>query len=624
MRNPGPGRWATVRNFIGELRRRNVLRAAVLYVGAVWALAQGIAQLGPEIGAPEGATRWFLIAAGIGFPLWLMLSWRYEFTAQGIKLESEIAGADEASRRSHNRKTDVVIITILAVAVVLLLTDRLVEPEQTVVIAAPAVPADSNSIAVLPFDGGGDPGQRSFSDGLSEGFIIALAQIKGLRVINPKSSFQFRDSKEDGRTIAAKLGVSHLLEGSVRRMGDTVRISATLIRAADGSTLWADSFDRPYRDLFALQDQITAQVATALKAQLLPKPQAAEQSDRPPSGNLEAYDAYVQARVVGATDAGKALELYNRAIALDPAYGMAYAWKANTLIDVVAGGGFTGKAVDQALREADAAVAMAMRLAPKQAAPHFARGWLLVVRDFNWKEGEAELRKAVELAPDDGDALYQLGAVRASQGDLKQAVELTRRALKINPLDANWYRWLASYLMPLGRLDEARQAIDKAIELEPKGIYNHYLLATIGVLRKDPAAAQKAAEAEPEGAWRVFALALAAQIGTDRAAADARMNDCIRLYPEGWAFQIAQVHALRGEPDAMFQWLDKAWKVHDPGMQSLLYDALLLRYRNDPRYAALARKVGLPWPPAALPAPPAAPANPAAATPAPTPTPASG
>lgn len=604
------------RNFISELRRRNVLRAAVLYIGAVWALAQGIAQLGPSVGAPESVTRWFLIAAAFGFPLWLVLSWRYEFTAQGIKRDSEVAIADVASRRSQNRRTDLVIIVVLAVAVVLLLTDRVVQRTEPVA-QGPAVVADKNSIAVLPFDsGGGDQGQQAFSDGLSEGFIIALAQIKGLRVINPKSSFQFRGSSDDNRAIAAKLGVSHLLEGTVRRMGDTVRVSATLIRASDGSTLWADNFDRPYKDLFALQDQITAQVATALKSQLLPKPPpAAGQTDRPPSGNLEAYDAYVQARVVGATDAGKALELYNRAIALDNNYGVAYAWKAFTLVDAVAGGGVTGKDAEKFLKDADAAAAQAIRLAPNQAAAHIARGWYLITRDFNWKEGEAELRKAVALAPNDGDALYQLGVALAGQGDLKQAIDLTRHALKINPLDANWYRGLAAYLMPSGRLDEARQAINKAIELEPKAFYNHYLLAIIEILRKDPAAAQKAASAEPEGAWRVFALAMAAQLGNDHAAADERRDAVMRGYPEGWAFQIAQVYAVRGEPDAMFQWLEKARVARDPGMQSLLYDALLLRYRNDPRYAALAKQVGLPWPPAAVTAAPA-PASPPATAPA--------
>ncbi len=238
--------------FIGELKRRNVPRAAILYIGSVWALAQGIAQLGPELGAPDSATRWFLIAAAIGFPLWLVVSWRYEFTSQGIKLESEVDD-NALDARKVKRRTDLIIIGVLAIAVVLLLTDRVVE--RTMPAQAVQVAAAGNSIAVLPFDNqSSDKDQQYFSDGLSEGFIIALSRIDGLRVINRKSSFEFRDSKDDSKAIAAKLGVSHLLEGSVSRVGDTVRIRASLTKAADGSTLWAENYDCFYKDLFALQD----------------------------------------------------------------------------------------------------------------------------------------------------------------------------------------------------------------------------------------------------------------------------------------------------------------------------------------------------------------------------------
>lgn len=593
--------------FIGELKRRNVPRAAILYIGSVWALAQGIAQLGPELGAPESATRWFLIAAAIGFPLWLAFSWRYEFTSHGLKLEGEVDD-NAPDARKVKRRTDLIIIGVLAIAVVLLLTDRLVErtsPAQAVQVAQVG-----NSIAVLPFENqSSDKDQQYFSDGLSEGFIIALARIDGLRVINRKSSFEFRDSKEDSKAIAAKLGVSHLLEGSVRRVGDTVRVSATLTKAADGSTLWAASFDRPYKDLFALQDQITAQVATALKSRLQPATAPKVQSDRPPSGNLDAYNAYLEAR--SATKLEAAVEAYDHAIELDPDYALAYAWKGRMLIDTLSAGGLSGEQAEQAFAQADASIEQAMRLAPNQPQTRIARGQLLMLRDFNWHDAEAELKRAVELDPDDGDALFQLGVARASQGDLAQAVELTRKALQLNPRSADWYRWLVAYLMPLGRLDEAEQAIGKAIELQPQGIYNHHLLAIAKVLRKDPAGARKAAEAEPAGPWRDFALAFAAQAGPDRTVADASLQ-AVEQYAEGWAFQMAQVYAVRGEPDAMFDWLQRALKARDPGMQSLLYDALLLRYRDDPRYAALAKQAGLPWPPvaakqAAAVAPPAKP-----------------
>lgn len=607
--------------FIGELKRRNVPRAAILYIGSVWALAQGIAQLGPELGAPESATRWFLIAAAIAFPFWIGFSWRYEFTSQGLKLESEVDDDGHDARRVK-RRTDLIIIGVLTIAVVLLLTDRLVARHEDAQVRVATITAAGNSIAVLPLDNeSGDKDQQYFSDGLSEGFIIALSRIDGLRVINRKSSFDFRDSEESIQAIAAKLGVAHLLSGSVRRVGDTVRISASLIKASDGTTLWTDSYDRPYKDLFALQDQITAQVAAALKlrlqAQPAPEPgqttgpaKPVQQADRPPSGNMDAYDAYQKARSATALD--KAVDEYDRAVALDPDYALAYSAKARMLIDTASSGGLSGDKAGQAFAQAEEAVGHAMRLAPDQASTRIARGYLLMQRDFDWDGAEAELKRAVELAPDDADALYMLGVARASQGDLPQAVELTRKALELDPRNAYVYRWLASYLMPLGRLDEGEQAIAKAIELEPKGIYNHHLLAIAKVLRKDPAGAKKAAEAEPEGPWRDFALAFAAQIGADRAAADAILQDCIDHHADGYAIQIAEVYAVRGDPDRMFEWLRRAWEARDPGMQTLLYDALLLRYRNDPRYAALAKQAGLPWPPAARPS--AAPA-PAAATP---------
>ncbi len=579
------------KGFIAELRRRNVLRAVVLYAGAVWALAQGIAQLGPEIGAPDGSTRWFLMASAIGFPLWIAFSWFFELTSEGLKLESEIT--PEARSNQSHRKIDLAIIAVLVVAVVLLVTDRVVDPPVTAVAKVAALPTDK-SIAVLPLDNvSGDKGQQYFSDGLSESLIIALSRINGLRVINRKSSFQFRDHQEDSHAIAAKLGVSHLLEGSVRHNGDVVRISASLIRAADGSTVWADQFDRPYKDLFALQDQIVAKVAAALKSELLPTAKAKLLGDRPPSGNLEAYNAYLQARA--ATNLEDAISGYDAAIKLDPGYALAYAMKGRTLVDT-AQAGVTGEVAKRLFNQAEEAVSKARTLAPEHPATLVAYGDLLMVRDFDWHGAELALRRAVKLAPDDGDALYMLGVVRASQGDLAQAVKLTQHALELDPMNANWYRWLVAYLLPLNKFDEANAALAKAIELEPKGIYNHHLQTILEVLRKRPDAAQKAAMAEPQVEWRDFALAMAAQIGPDRAKADALLQQCVQHYAEGWSFQIAQLYALRGEPDAMFEWLQRALDAHDPGMQSLLYDALLLRYRDDPRYRALATKASLPWP----------------------------
>ncbi|MGH8212433.1 MAG: hypothetical protein ACREPP_04275, partial [Rhodanobacteraceae bacterium] len=279
-------------NLFDEMKRRNVLRAAVLYIGAAWALAQGGAQLLPFFGVPDWGVRWIVVAAAIGFPFWIALAWFYEFTPQGLKRESAI-GTSPSVARAAGKRLDRWIMAVLALAVVLLLTDVLVGRRSANPVSE-AVPF--KSIAVLPLiNASDDKDEQYFSDGLSEDLITALSQFAGMKVISRNSAFQFRGTNDDAKTIGAKLGVAHLLEGTVQRAGDVVRITAELINAADGSTVWSQHYDRPYKDLFKLQDDITQAVADALKAKLLTTPGVAAQSDRPPSGNLDAYDDFLLA-----------------------------------------------------------------------------------------------------------------------------------------------------------------------------------------------------------------------------------------------------------------------------------------------------------------------------------------
>src|SRR3954470_2883730 len=239
-----------------ELKRRNVIRAAILYVGAVWALAQGISQLGPSVGAPEWATRWFLVAAAIGFPFWVAFAWFYEFTPEGLKRESEINPA-ESARLHSGRKLDLAIIGVLAVAVVLLLTDRFVSRRGVNQTTAARIP--EKSIAVLPMvNSTGEAVNEYFSDGMSEEFISSLSRLQDLKVIGRSSSFQFKGKTVDSKTVGEKLGVHYLLEGSVRKSADRVRIAVALTKAGDGANVWSDTYDRELKDIFAVQSEIAA------------------------------------------------------------------------------------------------------------------------------------------------------------------------------------------------------------------------------------------------------------------------------------------------------------------------------------------------------------------------------
>jgi len=207
-----------------------------------------------------------------------------------------------------------------------------------------------------------------------------------------------------------------------------------------------------------------------------------------------------------------------------------------------------------------------------------------------------ECRRALALAPNDSEVKFYFGKQRAIFGELEPAIELTKQALATEPLRANWYNWLALYLSGLNRLDEAERAIRKAIELQRTAAYYAKTLTIIEIQRGDAQAALAAAEQEPPGPWQDTALAFARQMGSDRNAADGALRTMIEKYAERGAYQIAQVYALRNDAKATFEWLDRAWRNRDPGIEYLRFDALILRYKDDPRFAAFCRKVGLPVP----------------------------
>ena len=434
--------------------------------------------------------------------------------------------------------------------------------------------APQKSIAVLPFENeSGDASQQYFADGLSQDLITALTQVAGLKVISRNSAFQFRGSKDSPAAIAALLGVAHLLEGSVQRQGAEVRINAELVNAADGSTLWSQHYDRPYTDLFALQDEITRTVADVLKAKLLPG-KAAMQSDRPPSGSLQAWQAYQQGSFYleergTEVDLRKALAYFIAATRLDPRYAAAFA-KLSIIWNNLAVAYLSDAQQEQAYANARAAADTALALAPELAQAHSARGALLLHADFDWRGARAEYLRASQLAPNYSGTLWFLGNLDATLGQVRSAVTLTRKVLASDPLAANSYYWLSQYLSGLGRLDEAEQAIDKAIELQPTADSHHEQLAVIATQRGDAVAALAAAQAEPAGPWHDVAMALALQIGPDHAAADAALKKLIDDLADQAPYQIAEVYALRRDPDHTFQWLDRARANRDPGIANLL------------------------------------------------------
>jgi TolB-like protein len=579
-------------NFFSELKRRNVYKVAVAYAVVGWLLVQVATQVFPFFEIPNWVVRLVVLILIIGFPIALIIAWAFEATAEGIK---RTEAADAAGLRSHGGAWIYVVLIGAALSVGLFFVGRYTASRATAESGRPPSAASSlpaKSIAVLPLvNESGDPKDEYFSDGLSEELIAALAQISGLKVIGRSSSFRFKDRKEEPKTIGERLGVSTLLDGTVRKQGDRVRIVAELVNAADGIQLWTRTFDRELKDIFAVQQEIARAVAESLKMTLLG---TQENPSQIATNNVEAHNAYLQGHFHllrrNVEDFRKAIGYYDQAIELDPRYALAYAERAEAWAFM---GDLTGQrptAYPKARSDAEKAVAIAPALAEARAA----LGWVRCFAEWRFAEGLAELRRAKELSPANPTANDLLARIIVYLGRIDEAERQARQAVELDPLSTVTQANLARVLFYAGKLDEADAVARKGAELQPTGAGSHRFQVLIAVQRGDGDAALREAQLEPDEGFRRFELALAHYVRGDRPAADAALADLIAKAREGFAYQIAEVYAVRGEADKAFEWLQISFDDRDAGALGLLVDPLLRSLHDDPRYKTLLAKLGLP------------------------------
>ena len=578
------------RNFFAELKRRNVYKVAVAYAVVAWLLMQVASQIFPFFEIPNWAVRLVVLLLVIGFPIALIIAWAFEVTPEGIK---RTEAADAAGQRSRGGAWIYIVLIGAALSVGLFFVGRYTAGRATPRHGEAATAVPGKSIAVLPLlNESGDPRDEYFSDGLSEELIAALAQINGLKVIGRSSSFRFKDRHEEPKAIGEKLGVSTLLEGTVRKQDDRVRIVAELINAADGIELWTRTFDRELKDIFAVQEEIARAVAESLKVTLLGSQDRPAQRGAP--SNVEAHNAYLQGHFHfqrrNLEDYRKAVGYFDQAIQLDPDYALACAERSEAWTFI---GDLTGQrepAWSKARSDAERAVAIAPALAEARAA----LGWVRFFVDWKFTEGLSELKRAKEFSPSNPTANDLLARVILYLGRLDEAERQARHAVELDPLSVIAQGNLARVLLFAGKLDEADAAARKAAELQPASASSHRWQVVAAVLRGDRATALREAQLEPDEGYRRFELALAQQIQGDRQAADAALADLIANGRDNLAYQIAEVYAVRGEKDKAFEWLQIALDNHDTGMLALLVDPLLHSLHSDPRYKNLLAKLGLP------------------------------
>ena len=456
------------------------------------------------------------------------------------------------------------------------------------------------SIAVLPMmNSTGDSANEYFSDGISEEFISTLSRLQDLKVIGRTSSFQFKGKTDDSKTIGEKLGVYYLLEGSVRKSADRVRIAVELIKSGDGASVWSETYDRELKDIFAVQSEIAGAVAKQLKVALLGNNgQAAQLAGTATPQNVEAYNALLQGNfhfyLRTADDFRKAIGYYEEAIRLDPRYALAYAKLTPPAVNLAVSFGYIkSKEKEEAMAKARASAKRALELDPNLSEAHLAQALVLELLDFDFAGAEAEYRRALELAPQNPPVINDLAILASELGRLDEAVALERRAIALDPLRGTFHYARAHDLIALGRYDEAEAEMQKAIQLQPKSAQNYLDSAIIQILRGNPSAAVELAKQETDPFWRTYALALAYFANGDRAEADAALKKLIDENADESGSQIAEVYALRKEPEKMFEWLEHAWTTHDAGVIQLLYRPFALAYKDDPRFIAFAQKIGV-------------------------------
>jgi serine/threonine-protein kinase len=587
--------------FFGELRRRNVYKVAVAYAVVGWLLIQVATQVFPFLEIPNWAIRLIILAIAIGFPVALIIAWAFELTPEGIRRTED---ADAAGQRSRGGIWMALVVIAAALSLGLFFLGRYTAgnaQSQTPASRGSGAPGSEavtavseKSVAVLPLlNESGDPKDEYFSDGLSEELIAALAQINGLKVIGRSSSFRFKDRHEEPKAIGEKLGVSTLLEGTVRKQDDRVRIVAELVNAADGIALWTRTFDRELKDIFAVQQEIARAVAESLKVTLLG---SNEKSAQMASSSVEAHNAYLQAHFHfqrrNVEDYRKAITYFDQAIQFDPNYALAYAERAEVWTMI---GDLTGEraaAYPKARSDAEKAV----EIAPALAEAHAALGWVRFFGEWKFAEGLSELNRAKELSPANPTANDLLARVIVYLGRIDEAERQARQAVELDPLSVATQFNLARVLFIAGQLDEADAAGRKIAELQPSSSSSHRWQVLVAVQRGDGERALREAQLEPDDDFRRFELALAHYVRGDRKAADAALAGLVTTARKGLDYQIAQVYAVRGEADKAFEWLQIAFDNHDGGMLGLAVDPLLRGLHDDPRYKTLLAKLGLPGP----------------------------
>ena len=583
-------------NFFSELKRRNVYKVAVAYAVVSWLLLQAASIFLPAFDAPPWVMKIFIIVIIFGFPVALILSWAFEITPEGIKLESEIEPTKSIARRTGRK---IVAVTIaLAVVAAGLFVYQLVRSKLTVTPqqSEAATVAPNKSIAVLPFDNlSRDPDNAYFCEGVQDEILTRLAKVADLKVISRTSTQHFKSTPDNLPQIAKQLGVAHILEGSVQKAGDQVRVNVQLINALTDAHLWADTYDRKLTDIFAVESEIAKTIAETLQARLT----GSEKSSiaKTPTVNTEAYELYLRGKFFAekrtGADLRKSIEYYDQAIAKDPNYALAYVGLADShlLLSAIYG----AISPKESIPPAKAALKKALELDDSLAQAHASSG-LLATLELDLDRAIRELERAIQLNPNYATAHHWLALPLMAIGQLDRAIVEAKRAIELDPLslicnsDLGWIYFYAR------RYDEAEAQARKTLEMDSRFLVAHYYLGEVfqfkGKLSDAIAEYQKAFDLNNDP----FSLAMLGQAYARKGQMDEARKVLARLSEQAKSryvspYALAVVLTALGDKAHAIDELEHSYDEGGFYISLIKVDPLFDELRGQPRFDALVQKI---------------------------------
>ena len=585
-------------SFFSELKRRNVYKVAVAYAVVGWLIAQIATQIFPCLEIPNWIVRLVIVLIAIGFPIALVIAWAFEATPEGIK-RTETADAMPATSEHKKHAWIYVVIAGAAISMALFFLGRYTIGNKTTA----AVPNElsAKSIAVLPFDNlSRDPDNAFFAEGVQDEILTRLAKVADLKVIARTSTQKFKSAPENLPDIAKQLGALNVLEGSVQKVNDQVRVNVQLINALTNAHLWAEIYDRRLTDIFAVESDIAKTIADTLQAKLTGSEKTAISKE--PTANTEAYELYHKGRSLWGKRTGdnipKAIAFYEQAIARDPSYALAYAGLSSAYILAPF---YTGADRHEANSKAKEAALKALGLDPNLAEAHLALGKVLFFSEIDLAGATREYKRAIELKPNDADAHHWYGNDTLSAlGQFEEAIAEGKRSVELDPLSIVINVDLGVTFYYAHRYDDAARQLRKTLEIDPTSFYTHYnlgiLLQVTGDLSGAIAEYEKAKQLN-DNAYVSTLWAVAKAHAGDQDAARRMLSefDKISQQHEVVGYLRALLYLSLNKKDEALRWLEQGYEERDgSNISTIKVDPLLASLHGDPRFEALVQKVVAP------------------------------